>query len=82
MIASLTNPANRVDCVRNQNARDVVFTVKIDFKDRNGFTVVDTGSQVSVPAKGRQTLRVAVAGAGRLDDIDHCEVHPTATADW
>ncbi|MFJ8275656.1 hypothetical protein ACIRA2_00020 [Streptomyces griseoviridis] len=56
--------------------------MKIDFKDRNGFTVVDTGSQASVPAKGRQTLRVAVAGAGRLDDIDHCEVHPIATADW
>ncbi|MEU2729702.1 hypothetical protein [Streptomyces griseoviridis] len=56
--------------------------MKIDFKDRNGFTVVDTGSQVSVPAKGRQTLRVAVAGAGGLDDIDHCEVHPIATADW
>ncbi|MER6539036.1 hypothetical protein ABT215_35655 [Streptomyces sp900105755] len=69
--------------VRNPNAREVVFTTKISFKDRNGFTFMDGTHQVSVPAKGTETLRVAVAGAGgALDQLDHCEVRPTATADW
>ncbi|MEU2621998.1 hypothetical protein ABZ642_28360 [Streptomyces sp. NPDC007157] len=80
--ASADDPYATVE-VSNPNAREVVFTAKISFKDRNGFTLIDTTNQVSVPAKSRKTLRVAVSGAGgSLDEVDHCEVHPTATADW
>ncbi|MGW7243729.1 hypothetical protein [Streptomyces sp. NPDC054804] len=80
--ASATDPYAVVE-VRNPNAREVVFTAKTSFKDRSGFTLIDTTHQVAVPAKGTKTLRVAVAGVGgSLNDIDHCEVDPTATADW
>ncbi|MGW2960875.1 hypothetical protein ACWDGI_20730 [Streptomyces sp. NPDC001220] len=80
--ASVTDPFAVVE-VSNPNAREVVFTAKTSFKDRSGFTLIDTTHQVAVPAKGTKTLRVAAAGAGgSLNDIDHCEVDPTATADW
>ncbi|MFJ9350993.1 hypothetical protein [Streptomyces sp. NPDC101237] len=69
--------------VRNPNAREAVFTAKVSFKAGNGFTLIDSTHQVTVPAKSRKTFRVAVAGAGgALDEVDHCEVDPTATADW
>ncbi|SEB77362.1 hypothetical protein SAMN05428938_0392 [Streptomyces sp. KS_5] len=67
--------------IRNPNGRDAVFTVKIDFKDKRGFTMIDTGNQVPVPAKDTKTYRVAMASTGRLEEIARCEVNPRATAD-
>lgn len=67
--------------IRNPNGRDAVFTVKIDFKDKRGSTMIDTGNQVSVPAKDTTTYRVAMASTGRLEEIARCEVNPRATAD-
>ncbi|MFD9435773.1 hypothetical protein [Streptomyces sp. NPDC060002] len=67
--------------VRNPNGREGLFTVKISFKDENGFTMIDTSDQMLVSAKDKVTLRVAVASAGRVDEIDHCEVNPRASVD-
>lgn len=78
--ASTDDPYAIVD-IRNPNARDAVFTVKISFKDEHGFTMIDTRDQVSVPAKDTTTYRRAMAGAGPLDEIARCEVDPRATAD-
>jgi hypothetical protein len=78
--ASPDDPYATVE-IRNPNGRDAVFTVKINFKDKHGSTMIDTGNQVSVPAKGTTTYRVAMASTGRLDEIARCEVNPRATAD-
>ncbi|MFJ4625177.1 MULTISPECIES: hypothetical protein [unclassified Streptomyces] len=78
--ASLDDPYSTVE-VRNPNGREALFTVKIAYKNSNGSTLADTTSQVSVPANGRATLRMAAAGTGILDRLDHCEVAPRATAD-
>ncbi|MEU8935674.1 hypothetical protein AB0D30_38025 [Streptomyces sp. NPDC048409] len=80
--ASVDDPYATVE-VRNPNTRETVFTAKVSLKARNGFTLIDSTRQVSVPAKSRKTLRMAVASAGgSLDEVDHCEVDPVATADW
>ncbi|MGW1624874.1 hypothetical protein [Streptomyces sp. NPDC002172] len=76
--ASPDDPYATVE-VRNPNTREGLFTVKIAFKDRTGFTVIDTSDQVSVAAKDKATLRVPVASTGRVDAIDHCDVDPKAT---
>ncbi|MFE1921113.1 hypothetical protein ACFW91_00910 [Streptomyces asoensis] len=55
--------------------------MKINVKDKNGATMIDTGNQVSVSAKDATTYRVAMASTGRLDEIARCEVDPRATAD-
>ncbi|MFF6985245.1 hypothetical protein [Streptomyces sp. NPDC010273] len=78
--ASLDDPYSTVE-VRNPNGREALFTVKVAYKGGNGSTLADTTSQVSVPANGRATLRMAAAGTGALDRLDHCEVDPRATAD-
>lgn len=78
--ASMDDPYATVE-VRNPNGREGLFTVRVSFKDEHGFTLIDTGDQVSVPAKDKATLRVPVAGSGRVDEIDHCEVNPRASAD-
>ncbi|MFD6919416.1 hypothetical protein ACFV99_04245 [Streptomyces sp. NPDC059944] len=78
--ASEADPYTKVE-VRNPNGREALFTVKVGYKDETGFTLADTTGQVSVPAKGRATLRVAAAGTGVLDRIDHCQVDPRATPD-
>ncbi|MEV0487240.1 hypothetical protein AB0I69_42410 [Streptomyces sp. NPDC050508] len=78
--ASLDDPYSTVE-VRNPNGRETLFTVKVAYKDSNGSTLADTTSQVSVPANGRATLRMAAASTGALDRLDHCEVDPRATAD-
>ncbi|MGW7427652.1 hypothetical protein ACWGJB_48300 [Streptomyces sp. NPDC054813] len=67
--------------IRNPNTREGLFTVKISFKDRGGFTIIDTSDQVPVSAKDKATLRVPVASAGHVDEIDHCDVDPRAAAD-
>ncbi|MFD9323479.1 hypothetical protein ACFWDQ_38545 [Streptomyces sp. NPDC060053] len=78
--ASPDDPYATVE-VRNPNGREGLFTVNINFKDEHGFTIIDTGDQVLVSAKDKATVRVAVASSGRVDEIDHCEVNPRATAD-
>ncbi|MFD4877451.1 hypothetical protein ACFWOB_29370 [Streptomyces sp. NPDC058420] len=78
--ASLDDPYSTVE-VRNPNGREALFTVKVAYKNSNGSTLADTTSQVSVPANGRSTLRMAAASTGILDRLDHCEVDPRATAD-
>ncbi|WP_328682450.1 hypothetical protein OG226_28695 [Streptomyces sp. NBC_01261] len=78
--ASVADPYTTVE-VRNPNGREALFTVKVAYKDRTGFTLADAGSQVSVPANGKATLRMAAASTGALDRLDHCEVDPRATAD-
>ncbi|MEW2515540.1 hypothetical protein [Streptomyces sp. NPDC046870] len=77
--ATVEDPYATVE-IRNPNGRDGVFTVKVTFKDAYGHTLIDTGDQVPVPAKDRTTFRVPVAGTGRVDMIDHCEVDPGAAA--
>ncbi|MEV5784969.1 MULTISPECIES: hypothetical protein [Streptomyces] len=77
--ASTEDPYATVE-VRNPNGRDSVLTVKIAFKDARGFTMIDTSDQVSVPAKDKATVRVPVASAGHVDEIDHCEVDRRAVA--
>ncbi|MFE2532134.1 hypothetical protein [Streptomyces sp. NPDC059371] len=77
--ASTDDPYATVE-IRNPNGRDGIFALKISFKDRNGVTIIESGDQVSVPAKDKTTYRVPVAGAGGgVDQIDHCEVDPRAT---
>ncbi|MFF7467983.1 hypothetical protein [Streptomyces sp. NPDC008092] len=78
--ASVEDPNATVE-LRNPNTRDRLFTVKISFRDKHGFTVIDTSDQVSVSAKGRATFRVPVAGTGLVDAIDHCDVNPRAAVD-
>ncbi|MFE9807505.1 hypothetical protein [Streptomyces sp. NPDC005548] len=78
--ASSADPYTTVE-VRNPNGREALFTVKVGYKDGTGFTLADTTGQVSVPAKDKATLRVAAAGTGVVDRIDHCTVDPRATAD-
>jgi hypothetical protein len=78
--ASVADPYTTVE-VRNPNGREALFTVKVAYKNSNGSTLADTTGQVSVPANGRSTLRMAAASTGILDRLDHCEVDPRATAD-
>ncbi|WP_405729823.1 hypothetical protein OG885_11040 [Streptomyces sp. NBC_00028] len=66
--------------VRNPNGRQGLFAVRISYKTANGFTMAETYDQVSVPAKSKAELRVAVASAGPVDEIARCEVNPRATA--
>ncbi|MFI5887867.1 hypothetical protein [Streptomyces sp. NPDC051554] len=77
--ASVADPYTTVE-VRNPNGREALFTVKVAYKDRTGFTMADASSQVSVPANGKATLRMAAASTGALDRLDHCEVDRFATA--
>ncbi|GAA4803285.1 hypothetical protein GCM10023220_35620 [Streptomyces ziwulingensis] len=78
--ASMDDPYATVE-VRNPNGREGLFTVRISFKDRTGFTLIDTVDQVSAPAKDTATYRVPVASTGRVDEIDHCVVEPRAHFD-
>ncbi|TGN79483.1 hypothetical protein E5083_07610 [Streptomyces bauhiniae] len=67
--------------VRNPNGRQGLFTVKVTFLDEHGSHLGDASDQISVPAEDKATVRLPVAGSGRVDEIDHCEVEPRATAD-
>lgn len=78
--ASAEDPYTNVE-VRNPNARDGLFTVKVSFQDESGFTMADTTDQVSVPAKGTASLRVFGGRAGDVSRIGHCEVQRRASAD-
>ncbi|WP_329343825.1 hypothetical protein OG866_44440 [Streptomyces sp. NBC_00663] len=66
--------------VRNPNGRQGLFAVRISYKTANGFTMAETYDQVSVPAKSKAELRVAVASTGHVGEIARCEVNPRAAA--
>ncbi|WP_369263501.1 hypothetical protein [Streptomyces sp. R35] len=66
--------------VQNPNGRQGLFAVRISYKNANGFTMTETYDEVSVPAKSKAKVRVAVASAGPVDEIARCEVNPRATA--
>ncbi|MEW2077119.1 MULTISPECIES: hypothetical protein [unclassified Streptomyces] len=78
--ASMEDPYATVE-IRNPNGRDAVLNVKVSFADKHGYTLLDTGSQISVPAKGKTTYRVP-AKMRYTDKIAQCEVDPVATAVW
>ncbi|MGW0968843.1 hypothetical protein [Streptomyces sp. NPDC002516] len=66
--------------VRNPNSREGLFAVRIHYKNADGFTMSESYDQVSVSAKGKATIRVAVASMGPLDEVARCEVAPRAAA--
>ncbi|MFF5158495.1 hypothetical protein ACFY3N_20085 [Streptomyces sp. NPDC000348] len=76
--ASMEDPYATVE-IRNPNGRDAVLNVKVGFADKHGYTFLETGSQVSVPAKDKTTYRVP-AKMRYTDRIAQCEVDPVATA--
>ncbi|GHF30565.1 hypothetical protein [Streptomyces griseoluteus] len=78
--ADADDPYTTVE-VRNPNARDAVFTVKVGFRDGTGFKMAETTDQVSVPAKGTATRRVFGCRAGDVSRISHCDVQRRADAD-
>ncbi|MFI2511651.1 hypothetical protein [Streptomyces sp. NPDC018972] len=78
--ASMEDPYATVE-IRNPNGRDAVLNMKVSFADKHGYTLLDTGSQISVPAKGKTTYRVP-AKMRYTDKIAQCEVDPVATAVW
>lgn len=78
--ADADDPYTTVE-VRNPNARDGIFTVKVSFKDVSGFRMAETTDQVSVPAGGTATYRVSGGRAGDVSRIGHCEVQRRADAD-
>ncbi len=79
--ASVADP-HAISEVRNPNGRAAVFSVNMTFKNGRGPALVDSGSQVPVPAKGRTTYRISAIGGGCVEEIAHCEVEPVAVADW
>ncbi|MGW4026760.1 hypothetical protein [Streptomyces sp. NPDC005009] len=78
--ASMEDPYATVE-IRNPNGRDAVLNVKVSFADKHGYTLLDTGNQISVPAKDKTTYRVP-AKMRYTDKIAQCEVDPVATAVW
>jgi hypothetical protein len=79
--ASTEDPYATVE-VRNPNGRDTVLDLKVSFADQYGFTLLDTGQQLLVPAKGTTTYRVPIAGSKYADKIVQCKVDPVAAAAW
>lgn len=78
--ASMEDPYATVE-IRNPNARDAVLNLKVRFADKYGYTLIDTGRQISVPAKDKLTYRVP-AKSKYTDMIAQCAVEPVATAAW
>ncbi|MFD7769199.1 hypothetical protein [Streptomyces sp. NPDC059787] len=78
--ASMEDPYATVE-IRNPNGRDAVLNVKVSFADKHGYTFLDTGNQILVPAKDKTTYRVP-AKMRYTDRIAQCEVDPVATAVW
>ncbi|WP_395576598.1 hypothetical protein [Streptomyces sp. BK79] len=79
--ASTEDPYATVE-VRNPNGRDTVLDLKVSFADQHGFTLLDTGHQLLVSAKGTTTYRVPIAGSQYADKIAQCKVDPVAAAAW
>ncbi|MEU1037257.1 hypothetical protein ACFYP4_26390 [Streptomyces sp. NPDC005551] len=64
--------------VSNPNARKGTFTVAVEFLDENDISVTSGYERVTIPASGKETVRVKVGGSGLVDSVDHCEVDPAA----
>ncbi|MEU6815612.1 hypothetical protein [Streptomyces sp. NPDC046860] len=67
--------------VSNPNRSEGVFSVEVTFHDERGLVLHDVSEQVKVPAEDTATLRIPAARSWDLEQIDHCEVDPWATAD-
>ncbi|WP_330458407.1 hypothetical protein OIB37_16775 [Streptomyces sp. NBC_00820] len=64
--------------VTNPNDREADFRAQVTFYDAAGIELLtDSSPTVSVPAKGKARVRVAV-GAHVLTSVDHCEAEPEA----
>src|SRR3954451_13611914 len=69
--------------VGNPNARRSSFDVHITFEDAAGLTVDGTIQKVTVPAKGKKTVRVPVTNASQnAAQVDHCALDPVASYHW
>ncbi|MET8246144.1 hypothetical protein ABZV31_17995 [Streptomyces sp. NPDC005202] len=64
--------------VRNPNDRKATFSVTVYFMDEATVAVDDGSEEVSVPAKGRKTVKVTFDET-YIDELDHCEVEPNAS---
>ncbi|MFF1448538.1 hypothetical protein ACFVYF_10345 [Streptomyces sp. NPDC058274] len=65
--------------VTNPNSRKATFATSVTFKDEADIWITDEYAEVTVPAKGKATVRVEVGGSGLIDSVDHCEVDRLAT---
>jgi hypothetical protein len=66
--------------VKNPNARKGTFKVSVTFMDDQDIAITDDYADVTVPAKGKATVRVKVGITGVIDSVDHCEAGPVAYA--
>ncbi|MFF7976808.1 hypothetical protein [Streptomyces sp. NPDC007905] len=66
--------------VTNPNDRKGTFSVDVSFRDGSDAEADYGYTYVTVPAKGRATVRVK-PDSGNADLIDHCRVEPEADAD-
>ncbi|MET8222353.1 hypothetical protein [Streptomyces sp. NPDC005301] len=69
--------------VTNPNSRKVTFRADVTFYDENDLPIPVTRGygRVTVPANGKDTVRVEVGGSGLAASVDHCEVSRTAPAE-
>ncbi|KOG36959.1 hypothetical protein [Streptomyces resistomycificus] len=65
--------------VTNPNGRKGTFTVRVNFMNaRDDFPVYFGSTDVTVPAKGRKTVRVRFADWEDITTVDHCEAERDA----
>lgn len=74
--ATRTDPYSTAE-VTNPNSRASTFKVSFSFEDRDGHLLSVEYPEVTVPAKGTETVRVK-ASAALLTHLDHCRVEPEA----
>ncbi|NEB05013.1 hypothetical protein [Streptomyces sp. SID13726] len=63
--------------VTNPNSRQGTFKVSFSFDDKDGHLLSVEYPEVTVDAKGTETVRV-MASAALLKHLDHCQVEPEA----
>ncbi|WNM35923.1 hypothetical protein RKE30_39025 [Streptomyces sp. Li-HN-5-11] len=64
--------------VRNPNSRKVTFSVTVDFMGAGTVPLEVHVQTVSVPAEGRNTVKVRLDDTHHVDQLDHCTVDPDA----
>ncbi|MFF3964826.1 hypothetical protein ACFYZI_25085 [Streptomyces griseorubiginosus] len=74
--ATRTDPYATAE-VTNPNSRAGTFKVSFSFEDKDGHLLSVEYPDVTVPAKGTETVRVK-ASAALLTHLDHCQVEPEA----
>lgn len=60
--------------VRNTGGSSGSFTVRVNFNDSEGMLVTSGSTFVTVPANGTKTVKVPMAQAQRVDEVDDCEL--------